>query len=90
VRAILKISARGGIVLPATLRKAMALKGGDQLIATSEGLLRRPTVTPATEIYTTNRIGEIDKAEAELASALTPKKRARRPSAAPKVGTRRR
>jgi hypothetical protein len=79
-------------VLLATLRKALALRGGDQLLAelTAEGLLLRPAVAPATELYTKKRIREFDKAEAGLASALTPRTKARRPSAAPRRVARRR
>ncbi len=78
-------------MLPAMLRKALALKGGDQLIAeqTPEGLLLRPAVTPATELYSKRRIREFDEAEAELADALSPKK-TRRPSGARKLVARRR
>ena len=56
----------------AVTRKAMGLKADDQLIAetTPEGLLLRPAVTLAVEMYTPQREQELDAAEAELAAAL--------------------
>jgi antitoxin PrlF len=80
------ITSRGVITLPSKLRQALGLKADDQLIAetTPEGLLLRPAVTLAVEIYTAERVLEFDQAEAELARALEPAAtkrpaRARRP-----------
>lgn len=68
----LTINSRGVVTLPAKLRQAMGLKADDQLIAetTPEGLLLRPAVTLAVEMYTPLREQEFDTAEAELAVAL--------------------
>lgn len=60
--------------MPAKLRKALDLKGDDQLIAerTPEGLLLRPAVTLPVEIYSDDRVREFDEAEADLSGALKP------------------
>lgn len=75
MRSILAISSRGGITLPAKLRRELGLRPDDQLIAevTNEGLLLRPAVTMPVEIYSAAREREFDAAEAELASALARK-----------------
>lgn len=72
MRAIVSITDRGVITLPAKLRKELRLKPEDLLIAeiTAEGLLLRPTVTLPVELYTTEREREFDAAEAELAHVL--------------------
>ena len=47
------MTSRGVITLPAKLRQALGLRADDPLIAetTPEGLLLRPAVTLAVEIY---------------------------------------
>ena len=83
MKATLTLTSRGVVTLPAKLRLALGLKTDDQLIAetTPEGLLLRPAVTLPIEIYSEKRIREFDAAEAELAKALSrrrrPKKTAR-------------
>ncbi len=83
MKATLTLTNRGVVTLPAKLRRALGLKADDQLIAetTAEGLLLRPAVTLPVEIYSEKRIREFDAAEAELAKALSrrrrPKKTAR-------------
>ncbi len=83
MKATLTLTSRGVVTLPAKLRLALGLKADDQLIAetTPEGLLLRPAVTLPIEIYSEKRIREFDAAEAELAKALSrrrrPKKTAR-------------
>ena len=71
------ITSRGVITLPAKLRRALALKADDQLIAeaTPDGLLLRPAVTLPVELYSPQREQEFDAAEAELASYLRRKGR---------------
>ena len=68
MKAIVTVTARGVVALPAKLRQAMGLKADDQLIAemTAEGLLLRPAVTPPVEIYTPERECEFDAAEEQL------------------------
>jgi AbrB family looped-hinge helix DNA binding protein len=70
MNAVVTLTERGVITLPAKLRKALGLKADDQLIAeaTPEGLLLRPAVTLPVEIYTPAREQEFDEAEADLAS----------------------
>jgi AbrB family looped-hinge helix DNA binding protein len=77
MQATVTINSRGVVTLPARLRQAMGLKADDQLIAetTPEGILLRPAVTIALEMYTPRREQEFDASEAELARALA----ARRP-----------
>jgi len=83
MKATLTLTSRGGVTLPAKLRRALGLRADDQLIAetTPEGLLLRPAVTLPVEIYSEKRIREFDEAEAELAKVLNrrsrPKKIAR-------------
>lgn len=59
---------RGGITIPAPLRKALGLTGNDRLIVeeTSEGLLLRPAVSVPIEIYSEERIAEFAKDEEAL------------------------
>lgn len=80
------MTSRGVITLPAKLRQALGLRADDPLIAetTPEGLLLRPAVTLPVEIYSPEREREFDEAEAELATAL-----ARKPRARPQRTTRR-
>jgi AbrB family looped-hinge helix DNA binding protein len=72
MRAIVTVTSRGLVTLPAKLRKALGLKADDQLIAeaTPEGLLLRPAVTLPVEVYSDRRIREFDEGEAELERAL--------------------
>ena len=65
------------VTLPAKLRQALGLKARDQLIAetTPEGLLLRPAITLAVEIYSEKRIREFDEAEADLDKALRSRKK---------------
>lgn len=72
MKAIVTINSRGGVTLPARLRRALGLKPDDLLIAeaTSEGLLLRPAVTLPVEIYSWAREREFDDAEADLAAAM--------------------
>ena len=84
MKATLTITSRGGVTLPAKLRRALHLKADDQLIAETvpEGLLLRPAVTLPIELYTPEREREFDRAEAALAKVLAakpvPKRRALR------------
>jgi antitoxin PrlF len=80
MKTTLTVSSRGVVTLPAKLRKALGLKAEDLLIAetTAEGLLLRPAVTLAVEMYTDKRIREFDEAEAELEKVLSRKKKAAR------------
>jgi AbrB family looped-hinge helix DNA binding protein len=68
MKAIVTVTSRGVVTLPARLRKALGFKPEDQLIAetTPEGLLLRPAVTLPLEIYGEKRIREFDAAESEL------------------------
>ena len=79
MKATLTVTRRGVVTLPAKLRQALGIKADDQLIAetTPEGLLLRPAVTLAIEIYSDKRIREFDEAEAELERVLRRKKRPR-------------
>lgn len=72
MKAILTITSRGVVTLPAKLRQALGLKADDHLIAetTPEGLLLRPAVTLPVEMYSPRREREFDAAEAELAAVL--------------------
>ena len=77
MKTTLTVTSRGVVTLPAKLRKALGIKAEDQLIAetTSEGLLLRPAVTLAVEIYSENRVREFDESEAELDKVLSRKKK---------------
>jgi AbrB family looped-hinge helix DNA binding protein len=81
MKATVTVTSRGVVTLPAKLRQALGLQADDQLIAetTPEGLLLRPAVTLAVEVYTPEREREFDEAEAELAAVLARKPRVRPP-----------
>lgn len=81
MKAIVTITSRGVVTLPAKLRQALGLRADDPLIAetTPEGLLLRPAVTLPLEVYTPEREREFDDAEAELAAVLARRPRARSP-----------
>jgi antitoxin PrlF len=81
MKATVTLTSRGVVTLPAKLRQALGLQADDQLIAetTPEGLLLRPAVTLAVEVYTPEREREFDEAEAELAAVLARKPRVRPP-----------
>lgn len=68
MKAVLTVTARGVVTLPAKLRRQLGIKADDQLIAeaTPEGLLLRPAVTLPVEMYTDARIAEFDAEEAKL------------------------
>ena len=72
MRTVVTVSNRGLISLPAKMRKSMGLKSDDQLIAetTPDGILLRPCVTVAIEIYSHERIQEFDAEEADLGTVL--------------------
>ena len=72
MKTTLTVTSRGVVTLPAKLRRALGLKGDDQLIAetTAEGLLLRPAVTLPVELYSDKRVREFDEAEAELEKFL--------------------
>jgi AbrB family looped-hinge helix DNA binding protein len=80
MKTTLTVTSRGVVTLPAKLRQSLGIKADDQLIAetTPEGLLLRPAVTLAVEIYSDKRIGEFDQAEAELAKVLRRARKTRR------------
>jgi len=82
MKATLTVTSRGVVTLPAKIRRALGIKGDDQLIAetTPDGLLLRPAVTLPIEIYSDERIREFDEAEADLAKELT-RRRPRKKSA---------
>jgi AbrB family looped-hinge helix DNA binding protein len=77
MKAILTITSRGVVTLPAKLRQALGLKADDQLIAetTPDGLLLRPAITLPVEMYSAKRIREFDEAEAELEKVLRRRKK---------------
>ena len=77
MKTALTISRRGTLTLPARLRQSLGLKADDLLIAETvpEGLLLRPAVTLAVEMYSDSRVAEFDASEAELATVLARKKR---------------
>ena len=81
MKATVTITSRGVITLPAKLRQALGLRADDQLIAetTPEGVLLRPAVTLAVEIYSPEREREFDDAEADLATVLGRDTRGRAP-----------
>jgi len=70
------VTSRGVVSLPAKLRRAAGIKPDDQLIAetTPEGILLRPAVTLAVEIYSDDRIRGFDVEEDKLAKALAKRK----------------
>jgi antitoxin PrlF len=78
MKAVLTMTSRGVVTLPAKLREFLGVKADDQFIAetTPDGLLLRPAVTLPVENYSDDRVREFQESEAELAAFLA-KKRAR-------------
>ena len=70
------VTSRGVVSRPAKLRRAAGIKPDDQLIAetTPEGILLRPAVTLAVEIYSDDRIRGFDVEEDKLAKVLAKRK----------------
>jgi len=66
------ITNRGGVTIPAALRRAFGLKAGQEVIVedTPEGILLRPAVSVAIEVYSEDRIAEFTRDEDELAKRL--------------------
>ena len=64
----LRMGPRGTVTLPKLLREQYALGTHDLLLAesTPEGILLRPAVATAIEIYTDERIAEFAESEREL------------------------
>lgn len=76
MKASVIVTSRGVVSLPAKLRRAAGIKPDDQLIAetTPDGILLRPAVTLAVEIYSDDRIREFEVEEDKLAKALAKRK----------------
>ena len=76
MKASVIVTGRGVISLPAKLRKAAGIKPNDQLIAetTPDGILLRPAVTLAVEIYSDDRIREFEAEEGKLQKVLVKRK----------------
>lgn len=76
MKAVLTMTSRGVVTLPARLREFLGIKAEDQLIAetTPEGLLLRPAVTLPVENYSDDRLREFQESEAELAEFLAKKR----------------
>jgi bifunctional DNA-binding transcriptional regulator/antitoxin component of YhaV-PrlF toxin-antitoxin module len=76
----LRVGPRGTVTLPKQLREQYALGTHDLLLAepTPEGILLRPAVARAIEIYTDERLAEFAESERELEEAArkNPKVRA--------------
>ena len=70
------VTSRGVVSLPVKLRRAAGIKPDDQLIAeiTPDGILLRPAVTLAVEIYSDDRIRGFDVEEDKLAKVLAKRK----------------
>ncbi len=69
MQAIITVSGRGLIALPAQMRKSLGIR---PLIveATPDGILLRPAVTLPVEIYVPYRLATFDAAEAEMEAVL--------------------
>lgn len=65
---IIKMSARGTVTLPKELRKKLAMKGEEMLIAesTDEGILLKPAATYPIELYSDERLAEFANADKAL------------------------
>ncbi len=76
MNALLTMTSRGVITLPAKLRKAIGLRPGDPILAeaTDQGILLRPAAALPIEIYSAERVAEFDRQEDELKAVLPPKK----------------
>ena len=68
----IQINSRGTMTLPKSLRKTLGLDGGGIVLAeeTPGGIVLKPAVAFAIEIYTDERVAEFDAADAQLADHL--------------------
>ena len=75
VRCEVTINDRGAVTIPAPLRRRLALRGNDRLIAeaTADGLLLRPIVSAPAELYTDARVAEFEADEAAAILGITPR-----------------
>lgn len=66
---VIAINERGTLTLPRDMRQRFGLKEAGQVVAeeTAEGILLRPGITVALEIYSAKRIAEFERSDAELA-----------------------
>ena len=74
----IQINERGSMTIPKELRRRLGIEKGGVVTAetTEEGILLRPAVAYAIEIYSDKRVAEFDAAEAQLRRKLTRKKQA--------------
>lgn len=76
---IVSLTERGTLTLPAHIRKALGVTGGQQFIVytTPDGeLILRPAVTVPVEIYSEARITEFAKDDAALGKMLAKRAKA--------------
>jgi AbrB family looped-hinge helix DNA binding protein len=75
--ATIQINKRGSLTLPKALRRRLGLEQGGVVMAeaTDGGILLRPAVAYPIEIYSDERVGAFDAAEAELKKRLGRKAR---------------
>ena len=68
----LSVSSRGLVALPSAMLAAAGIRAHESVIpeTTPEGILLRPAVTLAVEIYSGERVAEFDAAESEMAEAF--------------------
>ncbi|MBI5507016.1 MAG: AbrB/MazE/SpoVT family DNA-binding domain-containing protein [Deltaproteobacteria bacterium] len=73
MKAVLTITRRGTVTLPAELRDHLGLKAGGLLTVetTPGGIVLRSATTRPVEIYSDERIREFEESEAELAARGT-------------------
>ncbi len=79
MKATVSVSARGGITLPAKLRREAGIGPDQTLIAetTGGGILLRPAVTLPVETYKADRGREFDEAERESSETALRRLRSR-------------
>jgi AbrB family looped-hinge helix DNA binding protein len=70
------ITDRGVITIPAAIRKAFGLKANDEVIIeqTEQGILLRPAMSVALEIYSEKRIAEFASDDARIGKLLPKRK----------------
>jgi len=71
---IISLTDRGTMTLPSSIRKELALTGGQQFIVEVTGigeLLLRPATTIPLEIYSEERIAEFNSQDGALGALLT-------------------
>jgi AbrB family looped-hinge helix DNA binding protein len=79
MRTTIKLSARGTVTLPRSIRQSLALKGNDVLVveSTPAGILLRPAAVYPLELYTDEQLAVFEEQNNRAITDLFPDRRAK-------------